>query len=197
MRNELLKYFSGNLVRGVVAFAVLLVALITLKQLMHEHYESYIKPVADRPVYVFTFFFLSELTTGFVPPEMFMFLYLNGPVVRYWKVVTLMTLLSYIGGLCAFYVGRYLGNKGHIERWKHHPRYARFIDYYNRFDGIMLIIAATTPLPFALISMLSGALGNTVMHYMKFAFTTRFIRFYLYAYVLWETGKIDFTSLFR
>jgi membrane protein YqaA with SNARE-associated domain len=196
-KRELLKYFSGNVIRGIIAFAIMLVALVALKQLVDEHYESYIKPVADKPLYVFTFFFVSELTTGFIPPEMFMFLYLNSPALKFWKVVTLMTVLSYIGGLCAFYIGRYLGKKGHVERWQKNERYAKFIDYYKRFDGIMLIIAATTPVPFALISMISGALGNTTMHYIKYAFTTRFIRFYLYAYVLWETGNIDFSALFR
>jgi membrane protein YqaA with SNARE-associated domain len=196
-KGELFRYFSRNIFRGIVAFILLLVALLIFKQFVDEHYETYIKPVADQPIYVFSFFFISEITTGFIPPEMFMFLYLNSPALKFWKIVTLMTILSYIGGLCAFYIGRYFGTKGIVEKWKQHERYSKFIYYYNRFDGVMLIIAATTPVPYALVSMISGALGNTTIHYIKYAFTTRFIRFYLYAYVLWETGNIDFSFLFR
>jgi membrane protein YqaA with SNARE-associated domain len=196
-RKELFRYFSGNILRGIVAFVALLLVLLTFKNIVNEHYETWIRPVADQPFIVFSFFFLNEVTFGFLPPEIFMFLYLKDSAWVYWKWVTVMTVLSYIGGAGAFYIGRYLGTKGHLERWRANPRYGKFIEYYDKFDGILIIIAATTPVPFPLISMISGALGHTFWHYAKYAFTTRFIRFYLYAYVLWETGKIDFSALFR
>jgi len=196
-RKELFKYFSGNVLRGILAFAALLLVLLTFKNIIDEHYETWIRPISDQPLIVFSFFFLNEVSFGFLPPEIFMFLYMNDGKWVYWKWVTVMTILSYIGGTGAFYIGRYLGTKGHLERWRLNPRYGKFIEYYDKFDGVLIVIAAVTPLPFALISMISGALGHTFLHYAKYAFTTRFIRFYLYAYVLWETGKIDFSALFR
>jgi len=196
-RNELFKYFSGNIIRGAIGFVLLLLLLLTLKHFMDEYYEDWIVPVADRPVYVFSFFFISEITSGFIPPEVFMFLYLKKPTLTFWKIVAFMTLLSYIGGACAFFIGRYFGRRGHLERWRESPRYGKLIEYYDKFDGILLVIAAVTPLPFALVSMVSGALNHTFWHYMKFAFSVRFLRFFPYAYLLWKFGKVDWMQFFK
>ena len=189
-QKELLHFFTTNFVRGLIMFAFLLLVFVIFRSFVSAHYEAWIRPIANQVGLVYSIFFINELIVGFIPPEFFMFLHIEEAPKTFWKFVSLMTILSYLGGACAYAIGRLTQNTGFVKKHLKNPVNAVYLDYYKRFGGIVILIAAITPVPFALTSLLSGTLNYPFSSYLKYA-SLRFLRFYPYAYILYTTGSID------
>jgi len=85
-----------------------------------------------------------------------------------------------------------------VGSWFHRTRFyffihEKFLFRYERFlrkyGGFLVIVAAATPLPFSGICMLVGAVQYNFGRFLMFA-ATRFLRFGLYAYVIWQANAI-------
>lgn len=191
-RKEFRRFFTRNFFQGFLGFVGLLVAFIVFQNFVQDHYAEWITPIRDKPVAVYAVFFVNELVLGLIPPEFFMFLHVEDPPWVYWQYITIMTLLSYAGGLSAYYFGKATRRTRFMRVIVVSPRARPWIKQFNRFGGIIILIAAVTPVPFALTSLLAGALDYRFASYVKFAFV-RFLRFYPYGYAVYYLGK---TQLF-
>lgn len=187
-RKEFRRFFTASFLRGLVAFVVVLGLFLVFRNYVNEHYEAWVAPVRDKPVIVYTFFFINELVLGLIPPEFFMFLHVGDSEWVFWQYVTLMCGLSYAGGMLAFYFGKSTRRTRFMRKIIVSPRARQWVMYYHKFGGILILIAAITPVPFALTSLLSGALDYDFKSYLKYA-SVRFLRFYPYAYAVYYLGQ--------
>lgn len=196
LRKDYMRFFSRNLLQGLVAFVFIVIGVVLFKNYLHHHYQIWLAPIKNNLAMVYVVFFLNELILGLIPPEFFMFLHVDDPPTVFWAFVTLMVVLSYLGGLSAFFFGQLTQRSTFMRRWIASPRLRPLITYYNKYGGIIIFIAAVTPVPFALTSMLSGALGYRFSSYIKYA-ALRLLRFYPYAALVYTVGTVNLLELLK
>lgn len=127
-------------------------------------------------------FFASEISIGLVSPE----------ILIVWADETefpvltlgLLASISYVGGLVSYFIGRYLSTRKLI-RERLIMRYATTMRQLKRFGGLLVVIAALTPLPYPIVCQLCGI---NKFPFKTFALLTlvRFLRFAIYGLVLYK-----------
>lgn len=178
------RFFTRNLIQGLLFFAVFLIAFVFLRDWILAHYEQWLQPIADQPFFLYVVFFLNELIFGFIPPEVFMVIFLPQGTEYFINQIILMTILSYCGGFMAYTGGKILSNYPRLDLLGNFPKLAKWQPFYNKYGGLLIFAAAVTPIPFALVSLLCGWLKYPLGRYMLYG-SLRFVRFVLYGYLFW------------
>ncbi len=126
--------------------------LLDLNLIFHTVFDSF------STLQVLTIFFISESILGMIPPDLFMIWAekFDNPVA----MLTVLGVLSYIGGIVAYYIGSRISRqekvKAFIER-----RLQRFIAPTEKWGGLFLALSAIFPFsPYAMV-----ALAVSVLHY--------------------------------
>src|SRR5262249_10646507 len=145
---EFRKFVVVNLFRGMLGFALIILAFIALRNLFDD-YEAILKGLQSRPFIIYTVFFVSETTTGLIPPEIIMEIYKSQGVEVFWLHIAIMTVLSYVGGIVAFYFGRLLDRIDVIHRLTARPKFAANLALYKKYGGVLILLGAITPVPSA------------------------------------------------
>jgi uncharacterized membrane protein YdjX (TVP38/TMEM64 family) len=159
------------------------------KTYITNHLSEIFSPLTDKPFLVYVLFLVSETFMGLIPPEFFMIWALNENAIIYIQKVAMLTSISYLGGLIAFSAGKKLGNTILMNRVLASNSAQKYLKYYDDYGGYLVLISAITPLPFALVSTISGSLDYSYWKYLKFA-SVRFIRFLLYGWIIWKVNFI-------
>lgn len=191
---EIFMFFSKNLLKGILAFIAIIIALLILKHFVDKYNLVFLSYIKDYPLAIYSLFLINEISLGILPPEIFMMLYTAETPEIYWKWISLMTLLAYLSGSIAFLVGIKIKKTIWYNNLTKQPNIQKYLFYYKRFDGALLSIAAMTPLPFSIISIISGATGHTFLHFVKYSFPFRFIRFFAYGYLLYNAFEADWVK---
>jgi len=125
-------------------------------------------------------FFASESLLGLIPPDLFIFwtATFNSP----WLMIGLLAVLSYGGGVISFYLGQNLRRFPAINNWVHF-KFRQQVLVFHKFGGLLIFVAALTPLPFSPISVIAGAVEYPFKSYWKMALS-RVLRFFLYGFIL-------------
>lgn len=130
---------------------------------------------------VFVIFYISETLFGLIPPDFFI-LWVQGFEIPY-MMVGLLALISYLGGLSAYAIGRRLRLikrfKGYLER-----KYDSHMKKIRKWGGIVIVFAALFPLPYATTCLAAGLLKYPFSRLLYLG-VFRIARFYLYALVLY------------
>ncbi len=190
-KKEAFKFFTKNLFQGFLWFAIILTLLWLGAKYLPEDFKELLTPLRERPFLVYGIFFVSEVIFGIIPPEIFMVWALDQGVIYYMEVIMLLTVISYLGGIIAYFIGRFFSNTALFRHIKRKESYYNYSRTYRRYGGILILIAAITPVPFALISMISGSFSYSFSMYMKFA-AFRILRFVVYGYFVWEGMNLSF-----
>ncbi len=190
-KKEAFKFLTKNLFQGILWFLFILVILWLGAKYLPDDIKEWMAPLRANPLLVYSIFFASEVLFGIIPPEIFMVWALNQGLLHYIEVILLLTVLSYAGGIIAFYIGRFFSDSVLFRRFKKSESFIKYTMTYRRFGGILIFIAAITPVPFALISMISGSMAYKFRMYIRFA-AFRFLRFAVYGYFIWEGMNISF-----
>lgn len=130
---------------------------------------------------VITTLFLSEIVTGILPPDLYILWARSLPTP--WLMVSLLAALSYLGGVVSYWVGVRLHHLPKVKEWVDVKFAEQFIQI-KRFGGLLIFLAAMTPLPFSPTSTVAGVVGFPFRMYLIVALS-RFLRFWLYAAFLY------------
>jgi membrane protein YqaA with SNARE-associated domain len=131
---------------------------------------------------ILTTFFISEISVGFITPEL-LILWADQTLKPVWMLV-LLAGISYSSGLVSYFIGQYWGTRK-VVREKLLVRHAKTMEQLRRFGALLIVLAALTPLPYPVVSQLSGL---NKFPFKTFALITlvRFLRFALYGVVLFK-----------
>lgn len=183
------RFLFRNLGKGFLWLLGLIIAFVLLKRYVPIDDSAFINKLYDQPLLVYLIFAISEIVVGIIPPEIFMMWALKSASAKlYIADVVLLSLISYAAGIIGYFVGR----------WFHQSRFYSFIHgnylyqyerFLRKFGGFLIIVAAVTPLPFSGICILVGSVQYSFRKFLLFA-STRFIRFSLYAYVIWHANAL-------
>lgn len=169
----------------IIVKLLIIIALIVGAVLVLNHYFNLSKIIED---YIFshdtpgvlTLFLISESFLGWIPPDLFIMWSdkFNSPFV--W--LTILGTISYVGGINAYFIGKIALKFPKFRAWLEN-RNAEFFVRIQKWGGIIIIIAALFPLPFATTTLAAGMVKYPLKQTMLYGLT-RYIRFYLYGVLI-------------
>jgi membrane protein DedA with SNARE-associated domain len=187
--NKKSTFLIRNLLRGLVWLAVIIAAFLFIKNKVDINYLAWLKPIYNSTTIIFLVYLTSELIIGIIPPEVFMIWALrNGSVIEYMTLILLLALISYIAGLTGYFFGRYL-NTTLLYRFIRRKFLRKMEGMLNIYGLYIIIVAALTPLPFSGVSMLVGSVKYPLRKYILYSLS-RFARFAVYSWFIWEANAI-------
>lgn len=175
-RTGLYKFMAQIVVKLLVIIAIivgivlLLNHFFNLSQIIEDYIFSH-----DTPG-VLTLFLISETVLGWIPPDLFIMWSdkFNAPLL--W--LTILGTISYVGGMNAYFIGKIALKFPRFRRWLEN-RNAVFFERIRKWGGIIIILAALFPLPFATTTLAAGMVKYPLKQTLIFGLS-RYIRFYLY-----------------
>ncbi len=189
-RSGLYKFLGKNVLKlaiillAIVAIIFVIDAIFNLRH-QQELIQEFVYSLSS--VYVFLFFYLTESIMGLIPPDIFIVWAKARYSAHTYLVITVLATISYFGGITAYYLGILTGKFKRIEKFIK-KRYGNNFDLINKWGGLVVVMAALFPLPFAMISTAAGIVKYPLKKFLLYGLT-RYIRFYLYAVVIFGALK--------
>lgn len=134
------------------------------------------------PAGILGVFFLSESLLGLVPPELF--IAWSGKSAYPIFYLSLLAAASYLGGIVSYFIGVSITKIPAVKK-QMELNLAKHIRNTRKWGGFLIIVGALLPIPFAMTSIAAGFIRFPFMSYLMFGLL-RFVRFYLYALVIFE-----------
>lgn len=131
---------------------------------------------------VLAIFQLSELTHGLLAPEIFMTWV--SAFENPWLWLFILANMSYFGGLGAYFIGRKLDKLPKVHNW-FYVKFEKQFKQIKKFGGLLIIVAAFTPLPYSPICMVSGIIRFPLKSFMLVTLS-RYVRFLIYGFVIFK-----------
>jgi len=119
-------------------------------------------------------FLVSESFLGMIPPDLFMIwaTKFDSPFL----VLTMLGLLSYIGGMVSYFIGNWLSKRPKIKAYSER-KLEKYILLAKKWGGAFIIISALFPFsPFSMVVIAVSLLKYPFRHYLLFGLS-RIVRF--------------------
>lgn len=180
-RKGVYTFLWKNSLKITIGFAVLIGAFLIFKEYV-PNYNSKLETLLDsiNTWWALSIFFISEIVLGLIPPDLFIIW--SKKFQFPYGMVSILAVLSYVGGVIAYFIGKYIGSQPKIEQWIL-SKFSKHFKLIQKWGGVLIVFAALFPLPFSSICLVAGA--------VRFPFKTflllglfRFARFFGYALVL-------------
>lgn len=185
-RTGLFRFLLQNIIKlaSIIAFVVLLVLfvekyIITTK----EVFVHIVDNVSG--IYVYLLFGLSETFLGLIPPDLFIVWAEPQAAemgINKWWIVLLLSVMSYLGGVLAFFIGRFLVKIPSINRWLL-TKHQKLVINLQKWGGIFIVFAALFPLPYSIATLLAG-LTSYPLKWLLILGIFRILRFFIYGIFL-------------
>jgi len=124
--------------------------------------------------FVLSVFFVSESFLGMIPPDLFIIWSsrFNAPVIA----LSLLGILSYIGGAISYMIGYWLATRPRIKAYSERVL-EKYIILVRKWGGAFIVIAALFPFsPFSTVIIAVSLLKYPFRYYLLFG-VTRIARF--------------------
>jgi len=182
-RKGVYRFFYKNALKVAIFIGLIAAGIFLLKELMPD-YDQQLELLLSRfnPALVIILFFVSESFLGLIPPDFFIIWTQNFDQPYFW--VSFLAVLSYLGGIVAYFIGKYVGLMPAVERWLI-KNFLRHLDLIKKWGGVLIVFAALFPLPFSAVCILAGIIRFPIKTFFGLALF-RFLRFYFYAVILFS-----------
>ncbi len=194
-RSGLLRFIFINFLKLLGVLALIVLLIIGLNQLVLHYLGMGVEVWFNNTIqhidykYVLMMFFASESILGWIPPDLFIVWSKASMTKMVYLNVGILATISYLGGMVSYYLGvlirRFPKVNKYVER-----KFENNFQLVNRWGGIVVLMAAMFPLPYATISTVAGIVRYPFGKYLLYG-STRFIRFYLYAFwIFWGLEQL-------
>ncbi|MBX2900914.1 MAG: VTT domain-containing protein [Cyclobacteriaceae bacterium] len=176
-----------NLIRGLIWFAVIIVAFIFLEDYIQENFRSHINEIRANPGLLYGTFTLSEIVFGIIPPEFFMLVWILDKIDLEGYIVNLsiLAVISYGAGVAGYWIGKTFSRTPFFQNRIRQKYLTRYEKNLKRFGGYLVFVGAVTPLPFSAMCMLAGSVNMNVRHFLLISLS-RVLRFVVYGWMVWS-----------
>jgi membrane protein DedA with SNARE-associated domain len=179
-------FLFKNLLKGFLWLVVILVVFVLVKDMIQENFERHINVLKDKPLIIFSVFFVSELFFGIIPPVLFMStwkLLVDVSLTQYVLYMVILSVISFICGVIGFFIGKNFSQTNFYRRIEE-----RYLIQYNKqlkkFGVFLVLVSAVTPLPFSATCMLAGSV-HLPFNTFLLACSARVFYFIIYGWVAW------------
>lgn len=188
-RSEFHQFLYNNLLRAGIWLLLVVVMIILWNRFVPDDFLTWIKVYTSNPIPIYVVFLTSETIVGILPPELFVGWALSFEDIGYITNVAFLAVISYTAGLLAYFMGRWLRRFRFVQLRMRSKKVRKYVHYYQRWGGLLIIISAITPVPFATVSLISGTFKFSIWKYLVYS-ASRFARFALIAYIVFKAGTI-------
>ena len=129
---------------------------------------------------VYLVLFISEIVIGILPADLFIIWSKSQP--QPWLSILILGLISYTSGNISYWIGRQLHRNARIHRWVN-VNHAKLFNSIRRFGGLLLVVAALTPLSFPAASTVAGMVQFPAKWYRVYALSI-VVRYFLFAAII-------------
>jgi membrane protein YqaA with SNARE-associated domain len=153
--------------------------------LLDDDLKTWIKEELS-PAWLVITLFLSECFLGILPPDLYIWAVKS--YENHWLWVFVLSISSYIGGIVSYYIGTWLFKLPRVQHWvlgTYHDQFGQI----RKYGGVLISIAALTPLPYSPVSMVAGIVKYPFKNYLLFGIM-RIVRFFLYALVIYGSSGL-------
>ena len=183
-RSFLKKYIIQKVCWTIIA----LLLVVGINILINKYAGGYFNDIAQRVSgnYLLTglSFFISEILIGIFPAELFMMIYQSKGWNEYFLIVLILGVMSSLCGFIAFLAGRYF-NEAKIARLVVlQKKFKKYGDLFLKYGWVVIILAATTPLPFAMVCLIAGYFKFPPATFLKIVVPVRIVRFFISAWFI-------------
>ena len=177
------KFVGRSVVKAIIPILLVIGAIfaidfyvLDLNQALVTFTETY------SPIGILSVFFISESLLGLIPPEIFIaWAGKSGFPIFY---LSLLASASYLGGIVSYFIGIGITKIPAVQN-QIEVNLGKYIKNTRKWGGFLIIVGALLPIPYSLTSMTAGVIRFPFMSYLMFGLL-RFVRFYLYALVIFE-----------
>ncbi len=183
-QRDFYNYFSQNLIKGFAYLVGLILLLILFKNYFSSQYDKIEHWVSDDYSLMLLIFVISEILVGILPPELFMIWSIDDPGQTYTIIIIVMAFLSIGAGWVNFAVGKVISTKRFFKRL-FNKRLKKYQKRYDEYGAGFIIVAALTPIPYSLVSLITGSMDYPLKKYLIYS-SFRILRFVVYGIVIWN-----------
>ncbi len=160
----------------------------------HRRLYEWVLHWADTPHGAAALFLLALAESSFfpIPPDVLLIALVLGARQRWWRLATICTIGSVLGGVAGYGIGAGLMETvGHpIIRFYHaESYYERVQALYVQYDYWVVFTAAFTPIPYKVFTIASGAFDLNFVGFVCASLVGRGARFFLVAGLLRLLGQ--------
>lgn len=134
------------------------------------------------PLTILGVFFASESLLGLIPPEIFIAWADKTEMPIFF--LSMLAVLSYVGGIISFFIGKTISNMPSIYNYLE-VKMEKHVKMIRKWGGFLIVVGALLPIPFSMTSIAAGLIHYKFKNYLLFGLL-RFVRFYLYALVIFN-----------
>ncbi|MFT5666836.1 MAG: membrane protein YqaA with SNARE-associated domain [Vicingaceae bacterium] len=180
-RKGVYTFLWKNSLKIIAGFGILIGAFLIFKEFV-PNYNTKLESLLNsiNTGWALSIFFISETILGLIPPDLFIIW--SKKFDSPYTMVSLLAMLSYLGGTIAYFTGKYIGSLPKIENWIL-AKFSNHFQLIQSWGGVLIVFAALFPLPFSSICLVAGAVRFPFKTFLLLALF-RFIRFFGYALVL-------------
>ena len=126
-----------------------------------------------------------------LPPDLLILPMVLAKRERWFRIATLATISSVIGGLAGYGIGYFLFDafgRPLLDFYGYTAQFERFQTLYNDWGAWIVAFFGVTPFPYKVITIASGVTHLDVVVFMVASVLSRGARFYIEAALLWRFG---------
>ena len=126
-----------------------------------------------------------------IPPDLLLIPMVLAARDRAWRLATICTVASVLGGLVGYAMGGLLfeaAGRPLLELYGYDDRFAAFRDRYAEWGAWIVFVAGVTPFPYKVITIASGAVQLDPPTFVVASLLARGLRFFVVAALLWWIG---------
>ncbi len=126
-----------------------------------------------------------------IPPDVLLIPMALARPHRAWRLATICTIASVIGGAAGYLIGYALFDqlaRPLLHAYHYDAAFARFQDTYARWGLWVILVKGLTPIPYKIVTIASGAAHFDFAVFMAASVVTRGVRFFLVAALIRRFG---------
>ena len=176
-------FIRSSMGKAIIPIVVFIVAL----WLVHAHvidFNDLFTSITTtyNPLVILSVFLATESLLGLVPPEIF--IAWAGKTTMPIFYLSMLAVLSYLGGIISYFIGKAISNMPAVYDYLE-VKMQKHVTMIRKWGGFLIVVGALLPIPFSMTSIAAGLIHYEFKNYLLFALL-RFVRFYLYALVIFN-----------
>lgn len=182
-RKGVYSFLWKNSLKILIGFTFLIVGFLWIKSLI-PNFDARLESLLNvfNTYSVLSIFFASESLLGLIPPDFFI-VWAQKFDFPY-AMVGLLAILSYLGGIVSYFIGKYISGLPSVEVWIK-KKFIKHFELIKSWGGVLIVFAALFPLPFSAVCIVAGSVRFPLPAFFTLGLF-RFARFFGYAVFLFS-----------
>ncbi len=178
------KYVVQKIIWSIIALLLVVIINILISKYLGNYFNDFAEKVSENYMLTGLSFFISEIVIGIFPAELFMLIYQTKAANDYFVIVFVLGIISSLCGFMAFLAGKYLKSAKISRMISLQKKFKEYGALFVKYGWVILILAATTPLPFAMVCFIAGYFKFSPATFLKIVVPVRIIRFFTSAFFI-------------